>query len=357
MKRHAVIMAGGAGTRLWPLSREARPKQLLRLFGGKSLLRQSYERCRALLPDDSIYVITGLVHVDAVRNELSELPVENIFGEPCGRDTANAIGLAAAILHRRDPDGVMGIFTADHIITPVNRFAESIDQAFSTAENETNALVTLGIKPTSAHTGYGYIHRGEEVRPGVYAVQAFKEKPGLASATKYFESGDYSWNSGMFAWRLTTILEQLQKNLPQSYDPLQRVAEAWGTEECDRLLNEVYPKLIKISIDFAVMEHADRVLCVEMDCKWGDVGAWPALEAVIGVDSDGNVRAAQEIVNLGSQHNIIVSEDNHLIATIGVEDLIIVHSPDATLVCTKRDAQHIKELVERVRKEFGEQHL
>jgi mannose-1-phosphate guanylyltransferase len=355
--RHAVIMAGGAGTRLWPLSRVARPKQVLRLFGGESLLRHAYERIAGLLEPDAIYVITGSRYLPAVAEELPELPERNLLGEPQGRDTANAVGLAAAVLRQRDPDAVMGIFTADHIIMPIDRFRDALDLAYGVAEREANALVTLGVRPSSPHTGYGYVRRGAALAERVYGVEEFTEKPDLARATEYVAAGNYYWNSGMFTWRAATILDQLHKYLPKSYEGLSQIAVAWDTPQRQERLERVYPTLIKISIDFAVMERAEHVLVVEMDCQWVDVGSWTAFESLVSADADGNVNAASATLNLGSRGNILVSEDDHLIATIGVDDLVIVHSADATLICTRRDAQSIKELVARVRQQFGEKYV
>lgn len=355
--RHAVIMAGGAGTRLWPLSRGARPKQLLRLFGGKSLLRQSYERLAAILPADSIYVITGTAHLPLVQEELPELPSRNLFGEPVGRDTVNAVGLAAAILHQRDPDGYMGIFTADHIINPVDTFAQAVDTGFKVAEDHPDALVTYGIRPSSPHTGYGYVQRGKRIAASVFEVEKFAEKPNITEAMQYVAGGQYYWNSGMFTWRVATILDKIKKHLPSSYDSLVACGKAWDTPTRDRTINEIYPKLLKISIDFAVMEKADRVIVVEMNCQWIDVGSWTALEQVVGGDADGNVTIASNSLNLGSRGNIIISADEHLVATIGVDDLVIVHDKDATLICTKRDAQGIKELVNKIRERYGSAYL
>ncbi len=353
--RHAVIMAGGAGVRLWPLSRRDRPKQVLRFLGGMSLLRQSYERIASIFKPEQIHVITNQMHLPLVAEEIPEIPAANLYGEPVGRDTANAVGLAAAILHERDAEAVIGTFTADHVISPQDRFSEAVLKGFAIAEENSNALVTLGVRPTRPDTTYGYIQRGSRFSEGVYEVQRFVEKPNYASATKYLSSGEYYWNSGMFCWRATTILEQLKKHLPQSHASLTEIAQAWPTEERQTKLQSIYPKLMRISIDFAVMERADRVLVVELNCEWVDVGSWPALEAVLHADGDGNVSACSHTIHLGSRGNIVVSEDKHLIATIGVDDLVIVHSPNATLICTRRDAQAIKELVDNVRQQFGEE--
>lgn len=355
--RHAVIMAGGAGMRLWPLSRKTRPKQLLRIFSGTSLLRQSFERVAVILPPEQINVITNIAHLPLVVGELPELPAINLFGEPVGRDTANAVGLAAAILHERDPDAVIGVFTADHVIQPMDRFVDAVEQAYRIAEDQSDALVTMGIRPIRPDTNYGYIHRGERFTDGAFEVKQFTEKPTLAEAMKYVSSGEYYWNSGMFAWRAATVLGQLKKHMPASYEAITEIARAWGSEARQQKLQTLYPTLMKISIDFAVMERADRVLVVEMGCQWVDVGSWPMMEMVIEADADHNVAACAQVLHLASRGNIVVSEEKHLIATIGVDDLVIVHSPDATLICTKRDAQSIKELVDNVRKTYGEHYL
>lgn len=353
--RHAVIMAGGIGLRLWPLSRRSRPKQVLRFLGGESLLRQSYERVSAIFKPEQIHIITNQAHLAVVSQEIPELPPSNLYGEPVGRDTANAIGLAAAILHERDPDAVIGVFTADHVISPLDRFCDAVQKAFGVVEQHPDALVTLGVRPTRPDTSYGYVHRGARIHEGVYEVEEFIEKPSFASAAKYLSSGEYYWNSGMFCWRATTILDQLKKHLPQSHAALMEIAAAWHGDEREAKLQNIYPKLMRISIDFAVMERADRVLVVELNCQWVDVGSWPALESVLQSDGDGNVAACSHAIHLGSRGNIVVSEDKHLIATIGVDDLVIVHSPNATLICTRRDAQGIKELVDNIRQRFGEE--
>jgi mannose-1-phosphate guanylyltransferase len=349
-------MAGGAGVRLWPLSRKDHPKQLLKLFAGTSLLRQSYDRVAALLPAEQIHVITSRAHAPYVADELPELPPDNIIGEPVGRDTAAAVGLAAALLHRRDPEALVGMFTADHMITPTDRFCETVSTAYDTAEKHADALVTMGIRPNRPDTNYGYVRRGDRIDDGVFEVKKFTEKPSVTTAMKYLASGEYYWNSGMFAWRSAAILGELKKQLPATHDAVLEVADVWGTKRGAETLEQVYPTLMKISIDFAVMERASRVLVVEMDCHWVDVGAWPALEAIIGADENGNVAAAPKVMHLGSRGCVVVSENEHLIATIGVDDLVIVHAPDATLICKRRDAAGIKELVTNIHEKYGDEY-
>ncbi len=355
--RHAVIMAGGAGTRLWPLSRSNRPKQLLRLFEGKSLLRHSFERLTGLIEPEAIHVITSAAHLPMVAEELPELPASNLIGEPCGRDTAAAVGMAAALLHRRDPAGIMGVFTADHLITPLERFQAVVQRGYEAAEQFPDALVTFGIKITHPHTGYGHVQRGQTLADGVYQVRQFKEKPDQQTAEQYFRSGDYYWNSGMFVWRLETILGQFAKHLPDSHDKLRRIAAQWNLPDGPKLAAEIYPALEKISVDFAIMEKADRVIVVEMDCQWLDVGSWTALESAFAADEHGNVPALKNAALLDSKANILVADDDHLIAAVGLEDVVVVHSADATLVCRKQDAQRLRDLVEYLRDQFGDRYL
>ncbi len=345
MRNVAVIMAGGSGTRMWPLSRRHRPKQLLHIVEGSSLIHKTYERLNAMLEPQDIYVIALAEHLPAIAEELSALPSENLIGEPTGRDTANAITLAAAILHERDPDTVMGVFTADHLIRPVDTFAEIVRRGYEAAAKTPDALVTFGIKPTEPHVGFGYVERGDEVSPGIWSVASFREKPERATAEQYVASGDYYWNSGMFVWRTATILSQIKQRLPGSHEGATKLAKAWFTPEGPDLANAVYPTLERISIDFAVMENAPKVLVVEMALDWLDVGNWTALTSVLGADADGNTRALSRAATMESNGNILVAEGDHLIATIGVSDLVVVHSANATLVCHKREIQRIKDMV------------
>jgi mannose-1-phosphate guanylyltransferase len=370
---YGVIMAGGSGTRLWPLSRNARPKQLLPVVRGKSLLQLSYDRLRGVLPAERILVCTGESHRAAVRENLPELPKDNLLGEPEGRDTANAVGFPAAVLLKRDPDAITAVVSADHVIEPVDQFHASLRTAFAVAEQQPNALVTFGIVPTHGHTGLGYVQRGEPLslkgeRPGAaggaYRVQAFKEKPDKPTADRYVETGRYYWNSGMFVWRCDTVLNELATHLPESHAGLARIAGAWDSSRRDAVLNEVYPQLKKISIDYAVMEPASQnkgkahVTVVEMPVQWLDVGSWPALAETLKADEHNNATECPVQVLLDSDDNIVVCDDpQHLVSTIGVSDMIIVHTRDATLVCPKSEAQRVKDLVGRVREKYGERYM
>ncbi len=361
---YGVIMAGGAGTRLWPLSRGNKPKQLLSVIGPKSLIQLSYQRLRGILPPERIYVCTGAAHTQAVMEHLPELPAENLLGEPVGRDTANAVGFSCAVLLKKDPDAVAAFVTADHIIEPIDQFQTSLQSAFAVAKQNPQSLVTFGIVPTHGHTGLGYIHRGEAL-PGVngaFRVQAFKEKPDKPTADRYVESGRYYWNSGMFVWRADTLLQALQLNLPESYASLIQVAEAWQTPRRTEVLEQIYPQLKKISIDYAVLEPASqgkgdaRVITVEMPVQWLDVGSWPALAEILQLDDHDNATRCQTSIIVDSDNNIIVSENpRHLVAVLGVSDMIIVQTPDVTMICPKSEAQRVKDLSLRAKDKFGDQ--
>ncbi len=369
--RYALIIAGGSGTRLWPMSRGSLPKQLIPFIQGKSLLEIAYERLEGLIPAQRRLICAGEKHAQVILDAIPGLTPSQFLGEPTGRDTVNAVGFGAAVIARHDPEAVIAVFTADHLIRPVDRFQEIIAQGFEVAENHSETLVTFGISPTQAATSYGYLELRESLGPTARVVQRFKEKPDAATAASYFAAGPdrYLWNSGMFVWRAQTLLECLRRFEPGIAAGLDRVAEAWGGADQSAVLNEVYPTLRKVSVDFAVMEPATReyrvpgdpqfrVAAVPMPLEWLDIGSWPMFAETCPRDERGNALAAQRHVLVDSQRTLVASSDpQHLIATIGCEDMLIIHTPDATLVCRADRAEEIKKVYGLVGKRFGEEYL
>ncbi len=363
--RYALIIAGGSGTRLWPLSREALPKQLIPFIDGKSLLEIAYNRLDGLIPPERRFICAGERHATAILDAVPGLSMENFVGEPTGRDTLNAVGLGAAIIARTDPDAVIAVFTADHIIRPIDQFQEIIEQGFDLAERHPETLVTFGIAPTQPATGYGYLELGESINGTARVVKQFKEKPDEATAKTYLAAGPdrYLWNSGMFVWRAATLLDCIRRFEPDNAPGLARVAAAWGGPNQAAILGNVYPALRKVSVDFAVMEPASRdpqfrVAAVPMPLEWLDVGSWPMFAETCPHDEQLNARAAERHVLIDTRRTLMASSDpNHLIAAIGCEDLIIIHTPDATLVCRADRAEEIKKVYGMVGERFGNEYL
>ncbi len=361
--RHAVIMAGGAGTRLWPLSRAERPKQLLDVVadgdgGARSLLAEAFARLRAVLPADRIWVCTAARYGDQVATALPELRADRLILEPVARDTANAVGLAAALVADVDPDAELAVVSADHVIRPVDRFAAALETAHDALAVRPRSLVTLGITPTSPATGFGYVQRGAATEvPGVAEAASFREKPDRATAEQYLASGRYLWNSGMFVWRAQTVLDALADHLPETAEGLRRVVAVPAGPERDAVLAEVFPTLPKISVDYALLEPAaaepGRVLVVDLDVDWIDVGSWPALASTLDVDDEGNAVHGLSVM-LDSRRNIVFSDDSeHLIALSGIYDSVVVHTRDVTMVCPVREAERVKELLAAVERSRG----
>jgi len=351
---YAVIMAGGTGKRLWPLSRQKRPKQMLKLLDGQTLLGQCFERLCPVFDTRSIIVLTNVGYADLVREHLPELPFNNVIAEPTVRDTAGAIGLAATILSKYDPDATMAIVTADQLLEPPETFQDALRDAFEFIANEPEALITFGVKPSFPSTQLGYIKCADprecaKCKNTVYSVEAFREKPDLATAQAYLKEGGYFWNSGMFVWKAKTILSFIEKFLPEATEPLREIGAAWDTPMQEKVLREYFVKLPKISIDYAVMEKADKVHAIQLDGRWLDMGSFAALADVISSDENGNIVVAGISELLGCRNSIIATEDKeHLIAAIGLENIVVAHTPDATLVCHLDQTERLKELLERI---------
>jgi len=349
---HALIMAGGGGTRFWPRSRKRRPKQFLALAGERTLLQQAFDRIEGSVDASGTWVITGEAYHDEVRRELPEIPASQIIGEPCGRDTAACIGLGAALIARQDPAATMLVLPADHMIEPAQEFRRAVYAAANVAEENPQALTTFGIPPTYPATGYGYIHRGTPAGQrqgiGVFRVQSFREKPKPDVAEQFVSSGEYFWNSGLFVWKAATILAALRERQPALAAAIDRVAAAWGTSRQAETFKRAYEALQKISIDYAVMEHAREVFVVQAPFCWDDVGSWLALERLHPQDAHGNTVLARH-TGLDTNGCVIVGDAVHLITTAGVKDLIIVQDGDAVLIADRRSEGLVKQLVEQMK--------
>lgn len=360
---YAVIMAGGAGKRLWPLSRKKRPKQVLKLLDGQTLLRRCYERLSPIFDIRNIIVLTNADYTDIVRENLSGLPSNNVIAEPAVRDTAGAIGLVSTVLTKYDPEATMAVVTADQIIKPDEILQQALRDALTFINNNPNDMITFGIQPTFASTTLGYIkctnaRKCPNCKNKIYSVEAFKEKPDEKTAKKYLDTGQYFWNSGMFVWKAKTILSNLAKFLPESTEPLARIKTDWDGPNQQQTLQEWFLKMPKISIDYAVMEKADKVNAIKLDCSWLDMGSFAALADIINSDKDNNIVVAGWSELLDCKNSIVVTEDkSHLIAAIGLENMLVAHSPDATLVCHIDQAQRLKELLELIKQHEGEKFL
>ena len=347
-----MIMAGGSGTRLWPMSRGKTPKQLIGLFSGKSLLEIASERLDGIVDPSGRWICAGQQHADLICEKL-QLPASQMLGEPEGRDTLNAVGLTATVLHKLDPDAVFAVLTADHIIRPQEVFANCLDVGFSLVEKDPSRFVTFGITPTYPATGYGYVELGDAIGEHANACKRFVEKPDKNTAEEYIASGNFAWNSGMFIFHAGTFLDALQRMQPESAEGLQQIGQAWGTDNERQVIDEIYLTLPKISVDYGIMEPASTddsisIVTVPMQVEWLDVGSWPSYGETLECDANGN-RSDANAVNLDSENVLSVSDDpTHTIATIGCKDLVIVHTDDVTLVFPASEAQRVKEMHGRV---------
>lgn len=352
---HAMIMAGGGGTRFWPRSRSKRPKQFLTFSGDRTLLQGTVDRVAAQVPPERVWVVTGAAYVDETRAQLPEVPAGNIIGEPEGRDTAPCVGLGAAVIGKVDPNATIAVMPADHAIEPVQEFRRALHAAEQFVQDHPDKLITFGIKPTFPSTGYGYIQRGAPAgtRQGVNAfnVAAFREKPPFPTAEEYVASGNYDWNSGIFVWKPQTILGELKARKPEIHSVVTAIAEAWGKPQWADVFRDGYKRATKVSIDFAVMQDAakeGKVLVLNAPYNWDDVGSWLALERGNPQDADGNTVQANHC-GIQTTKCVIVGDADRVIGTYGVSELLIVQDGNAILVADRKFEDKVKEIVDKLK--------
>jgi mannose-1-phosphate guanylyltransferase len=358
---YAVIMAGGGGTRLWPVSRKESPKQLLPLLGKETLFQSTVTRLENLFPPERILVVTVDEQARVMREQVPSIPNENYLIEPAPRGTASVVALAAAVLHKRDPQAVMAIQTADHHIRNQDLFQYLLRAAFEVAEKK--YLVTLGITPTFPSTGYGYIQQGEvlngDYKYPVYEVKRFREKPDQATAQELLRSGDHSWNSGMFVWRADVILAEVERQMPELYAAVTEIASVWDSPQKEDVIWKLWYDLRSQTIDYGVMEKAERVAVLPAGgLGWSDVGSWDSLFEVLLPDMNGNVSVNSQHLPLDTHNALVYSvDDQRLIVTIGMDDVVVVDAGDVLLVCKMDQSQKVKNIVEHLKKHNQEEYL
>jgi mannose-1-phosphate guanylyltransferase len=351
---HAVIMAGGAGSRFWPESRDLAPKQLLALAGGRSMLQATVDRLRELAPSDRVTIATRASLAEAIAKQLPELPAEAILAEPCQRDTAPCIGLAAMRIAHDDPDATLVVLPADHVISPESEFVRAVRAAVKLVDSKPGRIVTFGIRPSYPAESFGYIERGAplaELSPGepkAFQAVRFREKPKAEIARQYLEAGTFYWNSGIFIWKARTILDALAERQPEMFEHLKQITAAVGTPNYSQMLEREFAAIKGISVDYAVMEHARDVVMIEAPFSWDDVGSWQALARLHGTDADGNTVVGCHL-GVNTSGTIVRGPADHLIVTLGLKDCLVVHTPDATLVANKHDEEAIREVVKILR--------
>lgn len=344
MNLFAVIMAGGVGSRFWPRSKQRKPKQLIRIHGENTMIQDTVDRLEGLIDPERIFVITNKIQKPRVKDQLPQIPVENIIDEPFGKNTAPCIGLASGIIQKRCPDAVIVTLPADHLIKDKNEFQESIIKAVKFA-NDSNGLVTIGIQPTRPETGYGYIQFDEgEERSDVYKVLTFAEKPNLATANRFIKSGDFLWNSGMFIWKVETIMQEIKMYMPDLYDGVKEIQESVDTPEFGRVLTTVYGQLKSISVDYGIMEKSRNVYVVPGTFDWNDVGSWEAVYQIAEKDEYENAKFGEVYADKTTKSYIFAPQK--FTAVIGADNLIIIDTTDALLVCNRDNAQDVKQVVD-----------
>ena len=361
---HPVIMAGGSGTRFWPASRVALPKQLLSLVGERTMIQETLDRVSGLAAAEHALVVTNQSLVEPIREQLPSLAAEAVIGEPCKRDTAPCVGLAAAIVARDDDDATMIVMPSDHVIRDTDAFHSAIRHAADLVERDPTRIVTFGIRPSYPAESFGYIERGEplksddgsEVEIAAYPVKMFREKPSAEVAEQYLATGGFYWNSGIFVWKAKTILDALAAHEPVMYQHIQAIAASYGSKTFDETLASEFAKIEGKSIDYAVMEKYENVVVIEAAFDWDDVGNWRSLTRQHGTDDAGNTVIGRHLA-LNSNGCIVRSSDDHLVVTLGMQDCIVVHTPDATLVARKHDEESIRQIVELLKEQGWDRFL
>lgn len=349
MKITAVIMAGGKGERFWPQSRASRPKQFLALTrDGETMIQKTVGRLNDIVDISDVFVVTNANYIDLVKEQLPELPPQNIIAEPKARNTAPCIALAAQIIRKKYEDAIMLVLPSDHLIKFTEMFVDTLRHAIKVAENG-RSLVTIGITPSYPETGYGYIQfsGANKAMPGVYTVERFVEKPNIELAKEYVNAGTFLWNSGMFVWKASSIISNIEQFLPEVAAGTAKIGERYGTDDFVRTLNEIFPDLPSESIDFGVMEKAKDIYTIPGNFGWDDVGSWLAVERINYTNEYGNV-VKGDVISIKTKNSIIIG-GKKLIATVGLEDAVIVDTDDALLVCAKDSTQDIKKIIENLK--------
>ncbi|MEX0721121.1 MAG: mannose-1-phosphate guanylyltransferase [Balneolaceae bacterium] len=350
---YAVIMAGGAGTRFWPKSTKALPKQFLNLFGEGTMIQNTVKRVEEIIPQERVLVVTNDNYVDIVKDQLPSVPEDNIVGEPVAKNTAPCVAIAAEMLHKKDPEAVMVVLPADHQIENPEEFNKILKAAIAKARDGEN-LVTIGITPDRPETGFGYIHGDNSSAElfndkKVHQVTAFTEKPNEKTANKFLESGDYYWNSGMFIWTAKSVLNEIRKQLPDTYDLVKRAGkELFGTGHA-KGVNEFYHACESISIDYGIMENAEQVFVVPGEFGWNDVGSWTAVYELGEKSKESNVVQAENVTFSEAQNNYVLSKSGKMISIVGLDGVAVVETEDAILVCKLDKAQNVKDIVEQLK--------
>lgn len=348
---HAIVMAGGSGTRFWPASRAALPKQLLALAGARTLLQDTLGRLDGLVPPERTLVVTSARLVDAVRAQLPGLPPQAFVGEPCRRDTAPCVGLAALLVLRHDPDAVLAVMPSDQVIDPAPRYRAALAQAAALVAAAPRRLVTFGIRPTYPAESFGYVEQGAALpaAPGAapaWAVARFKEKPPARVAAEYLAAGTFLWNAGIFVWRADTIVAALEAREPEAVARLRRIVAAWDGPGRDAVFAAEFAEIRGISIDYAVLEHASDVVVIEAPFSWDDLGGWSAVARQRGADADGNTIVGRgRHLGLDTRSTIVHAAEGHLVVTLGLENMLVVHTPDATLVADRSHEESVRRVV------------